>query len=121
MSGLDLWGVGGQQPRLMGDGPQSGGLSRGVRELGGSTQIQPEGGEGSQTGGFDNLLVEAIQEVKGASNEVKDKVERLAAGEPVKLHDILMAMGKSGETFNLMLEIRNKMMDAWQTLQRSVV
>jgi flagellar hook-basal body complex protein FliE len=33
----------------------------------------------------------------------------------------MMAMGKSDVAFNLMLEVRNKLVDAWEKLSRSVV
>lgn len=117
MSGLDLWGVGGgNAPRLMGQQPRSGG----VQDL---AQFDGDQGEvaGLKDSAFGQLLTDAVHQVKSSSADVKDKVEALAAGEPVKLHDVLMAMGKSRESFNLMLEIRNKLVDAWQTLERSVV
>jgi len=70
---------------------------------------------------FASTLASAIDQVDGLSKEVGQKVEAMAAGEPVALHDIMMSMGKSEVAFNLMLEVRNKLVEAWERLSRSVV
>jgi flagellar hook-basal body complex protein FliE len=51
---------------------------------------------------------------------VQDQVRAAASGEPVELHDVMMSMGKSEVAFNLLLEMRNKLVDAWDKLSRSV-
>lgn len=70
---------------------------------------------------FGNVLEGMLDEVVARKQEVTDKVEALASGEPVELHDVMIAMGKSEVAFNLMLEVRNKLVDAWRELGRSVV
>lgn len=70
---------------------------------------------------FGGALASAIERVDGLQKDVADKVQGLASGEPVALHDIMMSMGKSEVAFNLMLEVRNKLVDAWEKLSRSVV
>jgi flagellar hook-basal body complex protein FliE len=42
-------------------------------------------------------------------------------GEEVELHDVLIAGSKSEVAFNLLLEVRNKLVDAWEQLSRSSV
>lgn len=74
------------------------------------------------TGGqFGNLLTNALDRVQSLQNDVRDKTRDIAMGEPVQLHDLLSAMGKSEAAFNLMLEVRNKLVDAWEKVSRSVV
>jgi flagellar hook-basal body complex protein FliE len=70
---------------------------------------------------FGGLLADAIDRVEGLQRDVRDQTQALAAGEPVALHDIMLSMGKSEVAFNLMLEVRNKLVDAWEKLSRSVV
>ena len=70
---------------------------------------------------FGGLLADAIDRVDGLQRDVADKTQALASGEPVALHDIMVSMGKSEVAFNLMLEVRNKLVDAWEKLSRSVV
>ncbi|MBK8095609.1 MAG: flagellar hook-basal body complex protein FliE [Planctomycetes bacterium] len=77
--------------------------------------LQPSGGQ------FGNLLTNALDRVQSLQNDVRDKTRDIAMGEPVQLHDLLSAMGKSEAAFNLMLEVRNKLVDAWEKVSRSVV
>ena len=42
-------------------------------------------------------------------------------GEPVALHDVMSSMAKSEVAFNFVLEVRNRLVDAWEKLSRSVV
>lgn len=116
MTGLDLQGVGAWLPVQEGEAARP--------RLVGPPQVQAPEGEaagGPQPNAFATALASAIGEVDGLSREVGDKVRSLATGEPVALHDIMMSMGKSEVAFNLMLEVRNKLVEAWEKLSRSVV
>ncbi len=70
---------------------------------------------------FGGALADAIAKVDDLTKKVGDQVGDLASGQPVALHDMMMSMGKSEVSFNLMLEVRNKLVDAWEKLSRSVV
>ena len=82
---------------------------------------QAGGGDGAARTTFGSMLGDAIERVDSLRDDVQDRFEALATGEPVALHDVMMAMGKSDVAFNLMLEVRNKLVDAWEKLSRSVV
>ena len=69
---------------------------------------------------FKDTLNDALAEVRGLQLDSQSKYEALARGENVEVHDLMIAMGKSEVAFNLMLEVRNKLLDAWQVLSRSV-
>ena len=71
--------------------------------------------------GFSNHLADALEEISSLKSDVKDKAEAVARGENVELHDLMISMGKSDVAFNLMLEVRNKLLEAWNTLSRSSV
>ena len=86
------------------------------KELGADNQLAGS----DDVGGFLGHLTDAIEGVQGLSDEVKGKAEALSRGEPVELHDLMISMGKSEVAFNLMLEVRNKLLEAWQTLSRAV-
>ena len=78
----------------------------------------PEGG-GAQP--FGSLLLDAVHEVAQYSQEASHKTQALARGEPLEPHELMIAISKSEVAFNLMLEVRNKLIEAWQTLSRQVV
>ena len=115
MTGFDLQGLGENLQRSR---------VRGLQEpmRGPQPAELPAGGSGAVEGSaFSEALESAIDNVNGLSKDVGNKVLSLASGEPVALHDIMMAMGKSEVSFNLMLEVRNKLVEAWEKLSRSVV
>lgn len=71
--------------------------------------------------GFANALFDALKRVEGLQNEAQAQSEAVTRGEGGSVQDLMVAMGKSDVAFNLMLEVRNKIVDAWQTLTRTVV
>jgi len=78
-------------------------------------------GEKAGGGRFGGALADAIDRVQGLQQQVRDQVQSAATGEPVALHDIMLAMDKSEVAFNLMLEVRNRLLDAWDKVSRAVV
>ena len=106
MSGFDLPGLQGPGARPM---PLVGGTAEGAR---------PEGAAG---GSFQGALADAIGQVDSLQDAVGRKYQALATGEPLELHDLMSAMGKSEVAFNLLLEVKNKLVDAWDKLSRAVV
>ncbi len=70
---------------------------------------------------FDGMLANSLAEVAALQNDVQAKTRGLALGEDVEVHDVLLAAGKSEVAFNLLLEVRNKLIDAWEKLSRSAV
>ena len=109
MSGFDVIGPGiGEKFPAISESASEG--------LGGKEQLA--GSE--EVGGFLGHLTDALEGVQGLSDDVKDRAESLSRGEPVELHDLMISMGKSEVAFNLMLEVRNKLLEAWQILSRAV-
>ncbi|HEX5054028.1 MAG TPA: flagellar hook-basal body complex protein FliE [Planctomycetota bacterium] len=81
-----------------------------------------EGQEGhSRAPRFDGMLADSLAKVQSLQDDVREKTRALALGEDVELHDVMIAAGKSEVAFNLMLEVRNKLVDAWEKLSRSAV
>jgi len=110
VSGFDLIGP------MQGPGPQR---TRLLGEPGGDAPVT--GGGETASAPFANALTDAIEQISELRDEVAEKAEGIAMGKPVELHDLMISMGKSEVAFNLMLEVRNKIVDAWERLSRSVV
>ena len=106
MSGLDIPGPAQLKPHLIGD-----------PRIEGSRNTDGEKGPGRL---FEQTLSDALHEVRSLQADEDAKYEALARGEHVEVHDLMIAVGKSEVAFNLMLEVRNKLLEAWQTLSRSV-
>jgi flagellar hook-basal body complex protein FliE len=57
---------------------------------------------------------EVDQEIKGANR----KTEEFAVGKEYDLHEIMIASEKADLSFRLLLQIRNKLLDAYQEIMR---
>lgn len=122
MSGFDI-------PNIRGF-DQSFGLPQGPMrpsEIFQSPEVKPTG-DGSPNdlavGGskpFEGVLADKIQDVVDLRSKSKEMVRGMVMGEDVELHDVMIAGSKSEVAFNLMLEVRNKLVDAWEKLSRSSV
>jgi len=123
MSSLDGFGPMDPRMRMLGEGPGKALGGQGLSTGGiGANELGTEGLEGETEGTtFGSMLEGMLDDVVARKQEVKQKVDDLAMGKPVDLHDVMISMGKSEMQFNLMLEVRNKFVDAWRELQRSVV
>lgn len=75
----------------------------------------------SEEAPFSGVLADSLNDLRGLQLDAKDKVRGMVMGEDVELHDVMIASSKSEVAFNLLLEVRNKMVDAWEKLSRSSV
>lgn len=93
--------------------------------LQGREGVEPTGPAGltidrTPSSSFASTLANAVEHVQELQQDVAQKTRGLALGEDVEVHDVMIAADKSEVAFNLMLEIRNKLVDAWERLSRSV-
>ena len=70
---------------------------------------------------FAATLQTAMRGLSDLGNSSHEQAMALVRGEPVHVHEVLVSMGKSEVAFNLALEVRNRLLQAWETLQRSVL
>jgi flagellar hook-basal body complex protein FliE len=117
MSGFDPM----QKPRFL-ERLADGGVDA-LRGRQGPVPGEGEGAEGAAGTGdsFASALTRSLAGVDSLQDEVKAKTRGLVLGEDVEVHDVLIASAKSEVAFNLMIEVRNKLVDAWEKLSRSAV
>ena len=70
---------------------------------------------------FLNTLNDAIGEVNELKNEADRAVEELAAGEEKDIHNTMIALEKAEISFQLMMQVRNKIITAYETIMRTTV
>ena len=75
-------------------------------------------GEG---GGFGATLKDAVDRVDGAQKAADGQVEAFVAGEQENLHEVMISMNQAKLAFQLMTEVRNKSLEAYQELMRMQV
>ncbi len=74
------------------------------------------GQEAGKTGEFKNILGGLINEVDTLQKSADASIQGLVSGETKNLHDVTIKMEEAGVAFELMMEIRNKLVDAYQQI-----
>jgi flagellar hook-basal body complex protein FliE len=83
--------------------------------LGPATEVAP----GQQTGdSFGSLLGRMVEEVNSRQNVAAETVRALQSGGDVSLHQAVIAMEEASVSFQLMVEVRNKLLESYQELMR---
>lgn len=68
--------------------------------------------------GFGDVLGNFVNEVNGKQAAAADTVNGLMSGEGVSLHQAMIAMEEASVSFQLMVEVRNKLLETYQELMR---
>lgn len=79
----------------------------------GAIQV-PVVGEGENS--FGNTLTRALNEVSDARDRSTDLTTRFAAGENVELHQVMAAGEEAGLALDMLVELRNKVTEAYRTM-----
>jgi len=64
------------------------------------------------------MLKGFLEEVNALQRDAGESVEKLVAGEINDVHEVMVAVEKAGVSFELLMELRNKMIEAYQELMR---
>ncbi|MFO1511532.1 MAG: flagellar hook-basal body complex protein FliE [Verrucomicrobiota bacterium] len=80
-----------------------------------NAEIAPVGGT------FENTLGRMVAEVSGKQAAATDAVTGLLAERGVPLHQAVIAMEEASVSFQLMVEVRNKLLESYQELMRMQV
>ena len=70
---------------------------------------------------FGETLKGFLNNVNELQFDAKSHVDRLITGEIKDVHDVMIAVEKAGVSFEMMMEIRNKMIDAYNEFMRMQV
>jgi len=67
---------------------------------------------------FAVTLKELVSEVNDMQIEAGNKTEMFIKGDPIDLHDVMIAANKAKTSFQLLLELRNKGLDLYREVSR---
>lgn len=70
---------------------------------------------------FEDTLKDFLGDVNSMQNEADASIEKFVAGEIKDVHQVMAAVSEARTSFNLMLEIRTKTLEAYQELMRMQV
>ena len=81
----------------------------------------PASGATNQGEGFGQVLEDATKKVSSLENQANGMAMKVASGDVADLHNAMIAMQKATLALNLTVEVRNKVLDAYQEIMRMQV
>lgn len=83
--------------------------------------LQPTKSNPSNEGFFEKMLQESMEEVNNLQVQAEQAIEDLATGQSEDLHKTMILMEKAELSLKLMIQVRNKLLDAYQEIMRMPV
>ncbi len=65
---------------------------------------------------FDGFLKESLKEVNSAQINANNAVKDLVAGKTENIHETMIQMQKASISFQMMMEVRNKLVEAYKEI-----
>jgi len=95
---------------------QNNGPIKGLQGLGkpNSQQSPKAGGSAS----FSDTLKGFMSDVNNMQQKADESIKKMAVGEITDVHQVMSSVEEANVAFNMMMEIRNKVMDAYQEIIR---
>ncbi len=78
----------------------------------------PLNGQKASGDDFGQMLMDAIKEVSEVQHKSEGLQNDLMAGRPVETHDLMIAMQQASTAMNLTMQVRNKLLEAYQEISR---
>jgi flagellar hook-basal body complex protein FliE len=89
-----------------------------VRPVANTIEAPIAGIRSASPGNFGDALAASIRGVESVGKAAAQSAERFLAGEGEEIHQVALAMQKAELTFDLFLEVRNKVVSAYQEVMR---
>ncbi|MCH1429998.1 MAG: flagellar hook-basal body complex protein FliE [Chlamydiales bacterium] len=70
---------------------------------------------------FRNIMRRYLEEVNTLQHDADSQVQKLAAGEVENLHEVTLAMDEAEVAFDMMMQIRNKLVEGYKEIMRMQV
>ncbi len=96
-----------------------------VTRIGSTPLITPAETPGAKpsekTTSFGEVLKDSLKQVNSLQQEADASIQSLATGGAASLHDTMLAVQKAELSFKLMMQVRNKIVEAYQEVLRMQV
>ncbi len=83
--------------------------------------ISPKPVGSSDSESFGQVLKQSLNEVNQLQNQADEAIDALATGQNTDIHNTMIAMEKADVAFRLLMQIRNKVINAYETIMRMQV
>ncbi|HJP18904.1 MAG TPA: flagellar hook-basal body complex protein FliE [Nitrospinota bacterium] len=94
-------------------------LNPGLGNLSGAENVTSVKQKGEKS--FGESLVESLEKVNDLQLKADKTVEELATGKTQSIHETMLALSKADIAFRLTMQVRNKVVEAYQEIMRMPV
>lgn len=81
----------------------------------------PQVGAGSKPGAFQSVFSDAVSKVEEFQQNAYTAADRFLSGEDEEIHHVALATQQADLSFQLFLQVRNKIIDAYQEVMKMQV
>jgi len=74
--------------------------------------------QGADGPSFKKMFLDSLEQVNRLQQEATDGVDRLVTGETDNMAEVFSAVRKSEVAFSMLMEMRNKLVDAYREIQQ---
>ena len=95
-----------------------------IANVSGLTQafpVQPGKAAQNPVGDFGDLLGKMVGKVSELQNNADKQIQGLATGESKGLHEVMLSVEKASVSFQMLTQVRNKAVEAYQEIMRMPV
>ena len=71
---------------------------------------------GGDDDSFSNILKDALGQVGELQNEAQDAIGAFVRGDTIEIHEVMAAAEEAGLALDMLIEIRNKLTDAYRSV-----
>jgi len=83
--------------------------------------VTPRQVKAPDSNSFGQVLTQSLNDVNKLQKEADQAIDALASGQQQDIHNTMIAMEKADVAFRLIMEIRNKVISAYETIMRMQV
>lgn len=80
--------------------------------------VSPTSTAGNSDAGFGGVLKNAVEKVDGLQNDAASQVNTLISGGNADLGSVMISVEKADVAFQLMMQVRNKIVSAYQDIEK---
>jgi flagellar hook-basal body complex protein FliE len=92
-----------------------------INKIGDIGKIIPEISKSAKQGGgasFEDAIKDALKETNTIQNEAEKAIEDFSKGDVKDIHTVVIAMEKADMSMQTLMQVRNKLMSAYQEIMR---
>ncbi|MBP1626261.1 MAG: fliE [Holophagaceae bacterium] len=78
-----------------------------------------QGTSNAEGANFGDILKQALQEVNAAQSTAAQEARNLMTGETTDMHTAILAVQKADVSFQMMMAVRSKLIDAYREVMRT--